>query len=105
MQRGAVFGRVDDFAGEHRVAARLHPGGLGEPDQLFDHFGGDALLRIVVEDVVEQNVKAVRTASGSAAKAALTGSANTLRDSVVKPLMSFATSDSMTTLSMTVAAH
>ena len=44
VQYGAVLGRIDLLAGEHRVAAPLDIGGRGDLDQTLQRVAGDALL-------------------------------------------------------------
>ena len=53
MQDGALLGRVDVFAGEHRVALGLDLGGLGELEERAADGGVDALLGIIEQEIVE----------------------------------------------------
>ncbi len=57
VQGGAPFGRIDALAAEHGVALGLDPGGLGKPDQQGKRRRADPLLRIVVEEIVEDDAK------------------------------------------------
>jgi len=53
VQDGAVFGLVDPVAGEHPADGVLQPAGLGQLQQQAERFGGDAVLGVIHEDVVE----------------------------------------------------
>jgi hypothetical protein len=47
VQHGAVLGRVDVHAGEHRVAVLLQAGGAGQIHQQRQGLAGDAVLAVV----------------------------------------------------------
>ncbi len=51
VQRRAVLGHVDVFAGEHRVDARPQTGTLGEREQEAHRLVGDELLGVVEEEI------------------------------------------------------
>ncbi|CAE6852822.1 hypothetical protein R70006_07657 [Paraburkholderia domus] len=61
VQRGAAFGRVDDFAREHRVAAFLDAGFARELHQQFQGFVGDAVLRKIGRETAARERKALST--------------------------------------------
>ena len=70
VQRRAPFRRIDELAAEHRVALGLDLGRLGEREQQRERLGVDPLLGEIVEEVVEDDVKALETIAGSAANSA-----------------------------------
>ena len=59
VQRRAPFGRIDQFAAEHRVALGGDVGRLGEREQQPQRLGVDPLLGEIVEQVAEDRVEAV----------------------------------------------
>ena len=61
MQRRAFFGGVDLLAGKQGGAARLEAGGAGEVEQMPQGRAGQAVLRIVVDQVVEPCRKMLET--------------------------------------------
>ena len=53
VQHGAVLRGVDVHAGEHRVAALLEVGGLGQVDQQSRRLAGDPVLAVVDVEVAD----------------------------------------------------
>ena len=53
VQHGALLGRVDLLASEHRLALGLDLGGLGELDERSQNACVDALLRIIEQEIVK----------------------------------------------------
>ena len=51
VQDGAVLGRVDVLAGEHRIATLFHPGGACDRHEEAQRLVRDALLRVVQGEV------------------------------------------------------
>ena len=60
MEDGPVFGGVDVFAGEHGVAAGLHPGGSGHAQQEPDRLVGDAVLGVIEHQIAGSGGQAGR---------------------------------------------
>ena len=61
VQRGAPLRRIDEIAAEHRVALGLDLGRAGEAEQNSERGHVEALLGIIVEEVVEDDVHMFET--------------------------------------------
>jgi hypothetical protein len=57
VQHGAIFGDVDVCPVEHRVAALLEVGGVGEVDQQFQGVAVDAVFAVVDIQITDGEVE------------------------------------------------
>ncbi len=62
MEDGPVLGDVDVLAGEHGVAALGDTGSLGEAEEELERLVGDAVLRVVEDEVAGLHDVALGTA-------------------------------------------